>query len=98
MSYSPNAEARSKWPTWVVLAVLLVATYFDWYWVWGVLYLYWGVAPLSTGEVFLVQTVRREENPGLFWSVSVMWVVLAVLVIMIDLFPGVSTWMEGGGG
>lgn len=98
MSYYPTSEAGSKWPTGVGLLVLVVATYFDWNWVWGVLYFYWGALSLRTGEAFLVQTVWREDNPGLFWSVSAMWVILAVLVVMIDLFPGVAAWMEGANG
>ena len=77
----------------VVLVVLLAATYFDWYWVWGMLYLYWGVMSPVDGQVYLVQTVRREENPYLFWSFTAMWLILAIVVIVIDLFPGASVWL-----
>lgn len=86
-------SAETKFPTVVVLVVLLAATYFDWYWVWGMLYLYWGVMSLVDGQVYLVQTVRREENPYLFWSVTAMWLILAIVVIVIDLFPGTSVWL-----
>ncbi|MDE0132155.1 MAG: hypothetical protein OXQ32_07845 [bacterium] len=89
---------RTKLPTAVSLVVLVVATWFEWYWVWGVLYLYWGVQSLGAGEAFLVQTVRRDGNPVLFWSVSAMWLILAVLVIVTDLFPGVDAWLGGTGG
>ena len=88
----------SKLPTVVSLVVLVTATYFDWYWVWGLLYLYWAVQSVGVGEAFLVQTVRRDGNPVLFWSVSVMWFILAVLVVVTDLFPGVNEWLEGAGG
>ncbi len=91
-------SAETKFPTVVVLLVLLAATYFDWYWVWGMLYLYWGVMSLVDGQVYLVQTVRREENPYLFWSVTAMWLILAVVVIVIDLFPGTSVWLGYAGG
>ena len=89
---------KTKSPTVVSLVVLVVATYFDWYWVWGLLYLYWAVQSVGVGEAFLVQTVRRDGNPVLFWSVSAMWFILAVLVIVTDLFPGVDAWLGGGGG
>lgn len=86
-------STETKFPTVVVLVVLLAATYFDWYWAWGMLYLYWGVMSLVDGQVYLVQTVRREENPYLFWSVTAMWLILAIVVIVIDLFPGTSVWL-----
>ena len=89
---------KPKWPTVVSLVVLVVATFFDWYWVWGLLYLYWAVQSVGVGEAFLVQTVRRDRNPVLFWSVSAMWLILAVVVIATDLFPGVDAWLGGSGG
>ena len=37
----PSGVARAKWPTKVALVVLLAATVFDRYWVWGLVFLYW---------------------------------------------------------
>lgn len=82
----------------VSLIVLVTATVLDWYWVWGLMFLYWAILSLVVGEVFLVQAVRRGENPYLFWSVSAMWLILAVLVIVTDLFPGVAAWLGDAGG
>lgn len=87
----------SKLPTVVSLVILVVATCFEWYWVWGVLYLFWAVQSMGAGEAFLVQTVRRDGNPVMFWSVSAMWFILAVLVIVTDLFSGVDAWLGAGG-
>lgn len=98
MRHLQTGSARSKWPTVVVLIVLVAATLFDWYWVWGVMFLYWAVLSVAVGQVFLVQTVRRDESAVLFWSVSGMWVILAVAVIVTDLFPGVATWLEATDG
>ena len=76
---------RTKIPTVVALAVLLVATWFGWYWVWGVFFLYWAVAAVVMGQAFVVQTVRRDENPALFWVICATWLALAVLTILYDL-------------
>lgn len=89
---------ETKVPTVIGLVVLLVATFFDWYWVWGLLFLYWSVVSIGAGQVFLVQTVRRDENPYLFWSVSALWLVLAILVIGTDLFPGAAAWLGDASG
>ena len=85
---------RAKWPTLAALVVLLGATYLDWYWVWGLFFAYWTITSIVTRQAFIVQTVRRDENPVLFWLICVAWLVLAVLVILYDAFPNVAaTWI-----
>ena len=85
---------RTKWPTVVALVVLLGATYLDWYWVWGLFFIYWTITAVVTRRTFVVQTVRRDENPVLFWLICLFWLALAVLVILYDVFPNVAaTWI-----
>ena len=84
---------RTKWPTVAALMVLLGATYLDWHWVWGLFFIYWTVTAVVTRQTFVVQTVRRDENPVLFWLICVAWLILAVLVIAYDVFPEfAATW------
>ena len=87
MQIERKTKHKTKWPTVVALAVLLAATAVDWTWVWGVFFLYWSVNGIATGQAFVVQMVRRDENPGLFWFISISWVVLAALMIFYDFFP-----------
>ena len=95
--FQPKA-AKTKLPTVVGLITLVTATIFNWYWVWGLMFLYWAVLSVVVGQVFVVQTVRRDESPYLFWSVSAMWAILAILVIVTDLFPGVALWLGDANG
>lgn len=87
MRQSGGKTALTMWPTVICLAILFAATLFEWYWVWGLLFLFWAVASIPLGQVFVIQTVRRDESPLLFWTISVFWVVVSVLVIVNDLFP-----------
>lgn len=87
MNPSLNRLFRSKLPTVVALAILLAATFIGWYWVWGILFLYWAVLGIVTGNAFVLQTVQRGESPLLFWLISVAWLVLAVLAILDGFFP-----------
>ena len=87
MSYLADRVSQSKLPTVVALAVLLIATWMDWQWVWGVFFLYWAVLGIVTRQAFVVGTVEQDENPVLFWLISVTWLVLAALSIFYDLFP-----------
>ena len=78
---------RAKWPTVAALVILLTATAVGWYWVWGVFFLYWAVYGVVTGQAFVVQPVFRDQNPVLFWLISVTWLALATLTIVYDIFP-----------
>jgi len=87
VSYPADRVSQSKLPTVVALAALLIATWMDWQWVWGVFFLYWAVLGIMTGQAFVVRTVDQDESPLLFWMISVTWLVLSALSIFYDLFP-----------
>lgn len=95
MGYILNALGRTKLPTVATVAALLVATAMSWYWVWGVFFLYWAIAGIVMRQTFVVQIVRREESPALFWFISIMWLALAALSIAGDLFPTIFPWATG---
>ena len=76
---------RTKIPTVVALVVLLAATAVGWYWVWGVFFLYWGIAAIVMRQAFVVQTVRQDEKPVLFWFICATWIILSVVTILADL-------------
>ena len=94
MSYNVDRMSQAKLPTVVALAALLVATWMDWQWVWGAFFLYWAVLGIMTGQAFVVRTVDQDENPVLFWLISVTWLVVAALSIFYDLFSETaSVWL-----
>ena len=95
MGYILNVLRRTKLPTIVAVVALLVATALGWYWVWGVFFLYWAIAGIVMRQSFVVQIVRREESPALFWFISIMWLALAALSIAGDLFPTLFPWATG---
>ena len=74
-----------KWPTLVALPLLILATVMNWYWVWGCLFLYWAWPALRSGEVYLVEPIRRAEDPLLFWAITALWAGLGVWAIVSDL-------------
>lgn len=85
-----------RWVNVIALAVLLVALWMDWLWVWGILFIYWTVPAFRTGEVHLVGSVPRATQPVVFWLVTVLWIVLGVLVILWDLAPETIETVLGG--
>ena len=74
-----------KWPTAIAIPILLLATYMAWYWVWGILFLYWAFPGLRSGEAYLVEPIERLRNPILFWIITAMWAGFGLWTIVADL-------------
>ena len=89
MSFDRRRERRTsgrvRWFTLVAIAIVLVAVIFDFQWVWGLLFLFWAAPSLFTGETFLVEPVRRAENPWLFWTIVMLWLSLSLALIGLDI-------------
>lgn len=64
---------KIKWFTVLALVVLGVASYYEWYWVWGILFVFWAVTSIQGGQAFIVENISRRQNPVLFWLITVMW-------------------------
>ena len=77
--------ARFKPFTIAVFAALIAATWLDWYWPWGLLFIYWAIPGILSGEAFLVERILRARNPILFWLITGMWVVFGVWTIYADI-------------
>ena len=77
--------SRAKWPTVIAIPVLLLATWQEWYWVWGFLFLYWALPGLWSGQVYLLEPIERLRNPILFWIITAMWAGFGLWTIVADL-------------
>lgn len=76
-----------QWLSVTALAVLVITTMLEWYWVWGLLFVYWAAAAVAVGETYLVETVHRSNSPILFWSINAMWAVFGIWYLIDDLVP-----------
>ena len=71
--------------SWLVLLALIVATVREWYWLWGLLFLFWSVQGLRSGHAFLVEDIGREEHPALYWVITAMWAGFGLWYVYADL-------------
>lgn len=87
MSGAPAAATRDgiKWRSLIALLAIYIAVWRDWNWVWGVLFLIWTVPSFYSGRTFLVEDVERGDDPILFWTILVTWLVLSLALIAMDL-------------
>ena len=50
---------------------------------------------IASGQAFVLQMVYRDENPVLFWVVSLSWLVLAAMTVVYDIFPRIAPQFAG---
>ena len=74
----------APWKTFVALGLMYASLYFQWYWVWGILFLMWTIQSVRTNETYLVEEITRDEHPVVFWLIIATWMVVSVLMILID--------------
>ncbi len=71
----------------IALPVLLAATMAGLYWVWGLLFIWWVVPAIMSGQALLVFEINSDEDPFLYWAVTVLWAVLGLMLVAASLFP-----------
>ncbi|MEM7073671.1 MAG: hypothetical protein AAGA28_03630 [Pseudomonadota bacterium] len=81
----PQALGQQKWLTLVALPILTYAMIHGLFFVWGLLFLFWGAGSLASGRIFLVEDIDRQSDPALFWIVFFMWIGSGVTYVYYDL-------------
>lgn len=76
---------QQKWLTLIGLPVLIYATLNGLFFIWGLLFLFWGVISLRSGQVFLLEDIHRRDDPALFWIIFTMWLGSGATYIYYDL-------------
>ncbi len=77
----------------IALPALLIAAVLSQYWIWGLLFLWWLVPSVISGQAALVTEVNRDEDPILFWAVVSLWALFGLMMIAASLFPIYAPWL-----
>ncbi|MGI9622038.1 MAG: hypothetical protein ACR2PK_04305 [Acidimicrobiales bacterium] len=51
-------------------------------WVWGFLFTVWAIVAIVSGETFLLTRLHRDDQPILFWLVSLTWLAIGILWVI----------------
>jgi len=57
-----------------------------WTWMWGVLFWYWAIPSLLSGETYFMERVGRKEDPILFWVTIVSWILIGGMFIAMSFY------------
>lgn len=82
----PHSETEAATPgfsvmrllPWAALAVMWVASYFGWVWLFAILFIAWTIPDLRSGHTHLMGPVSRAERPMLYWSIIASWWLLSI--------------------
>ena len=78
-----TGDAKANWAT---LFGLAIATILGLYWIWGLLFIFWSLQSLKTGSAYLLLTIKKAEDPILFYAVCAMWMFFGVWEFVLDFF------------
>jgi len=70
---------------WLALITLAIATIYNAYWVWGLLFIFWAIRGLWDPVTALIKPVSKVENPTLFWTINLMWLFFGIWYFAYDL-------------
>ncbi|MEM6481653.1 MAG: hypothetical protein AAF922_05765 [Pseudomonadota bacterium] len=77
--------SQQKWLTLIGLPILIYSTIEGLFFVWGLLFAFWGLGSLRTGRIFLLEAIDRRDDPALFWAIFAMWLGSAATYIYYDI-------------
>ncbi|MFC4990847.1 hypothetical protein [Rubritalea tangerina] len=77
------------WPVYIALALIYLSVWFEYNFLWGILFISWTIPAFYTKEIHLIQTVRQNESPFLFWTIVLTWIILSIWMILLDI-PNLS--------
>lgn len=73
-----NLDVKNfKWKTVLALSLAAIAIWFNQYWMWAILFIYWLVPDVVSGQTFFVEDINRKDNPILYWAIIATWLFLA---------------------
>lgn len=79
MNKSLRSERNIKWKSLIALALLPPSFYFNFINLYfAALFLVWSIQAIKYRNVFLLDNISEEENPVLFWIISILWILLSL--------------------
>lgn len=92
---------KFKIRTVIGLILLYVATFLNWQWAWGILFIAWALPDVFTGVTYFIEPIAKKENPFLFWAIIGLWLFSGSYLLVDSLAPQVlpngwsSTYYQG---
>ncbi len=67
-----------KWKTILALIFMAIAILLNWSWFWAIFILLGLIHVIRSGEIHFVESVSKRESPRLYWTMIIIWSLLAL--------------------
>ncbi len=71
-----------NWKSILAIIVVLGALILDVYLLFGILYIVWAILGLKSGHAFIIEDVKREDCPIIFWIITLIWLFSGIYVLI----------------
>ena len=82
-----TTQQTTKWRALIGLIILYIAMWYDWQWIWGILFLMWVIPDIFSGITYFIEPVDKENHPLLYWAIIVSWILLRIASFLYAIFP-----------
>lgn len=76
---------KIKWRATAALIMLVLAFWFEWNWVWAILFVVWAIPDIKSGVTYLMEPVEKKESPILYWAIILFWLSSAFVLLYLEL-------------
>jgi len=67
-----------KWKTIVALIMVYSSVVFNQMWLLGLLFLFWTIESLRNRRAYVIEDIKRDDNPILYWVIVTTWFILGL--------------------
>lgn len=77
-SQKTPSSSGIQWRVWLGLIFMILMTFMDWQWAWGILFLVWVIPDIRDRVTYFIEPVERDNNPVLYWAIVGTWIILSL--------------------
>lgn len=77
-------KKTTVWQTIIMLLAMYIAVIFNWQWIWGLLFIFWGGQGIISGSTYLITPIYKNENQRLFWITIISWILIGLYFITVS--------------
>ena len=78
---------KKHWKNILGFALVVAMLVFEMDWMWGFFFSIWFVQGAYFGETFLIETVKKEDSPIIYWAILTLWFAMAIYSFLALLYP-----------
>lgn len=83
-------KEQSKWRSILGLMLIYIAMWYNWQWIWGLLFMLWVIPDLFSGATYFLEPVEKIKNPILYWVIIGSWILMSVYSFSSLFFPNLK--------